>query len=250
MRTTVHYSASNQANSDRQISSLMTLIRAIASRDTLGALRLIEASPELARQDVVVGATRHLATDFYFKEIEHYVYGGDTALHIAAAAYALETAKVLLARGANVRARNRRGAEPLHYAVDGIPESHSWNPAAQEAVVDCLIEAGADPNATDRSGVTPLHRAVRTRCAAAVRALLVNDGSPWLPNGSGSTPLHLAVQNTGRGGSGSSASRDQQREIILLLLKHGARPTDRDTSGKTVLDGVREDWVLEVLGEG
>jgi hypothetical protein len=60
----------------------------------------------------------------------------------------------------------------------------------------------------------------------------------------------LAVQNTGRGGSGSSASRDQQREIILLLLKHGARPTDRDTSGKTVLDGVREDWVLEVLGEG
>ena len=241
-------SVSSRSNSDSQNSRLMALIRAIASRDTPGALRLLEASPELARQTVVIGATRHVATDYYFKEIEHYVYGGDTALHIAAAAYARDTSKQLLAKGANVRARNRRGAEPLHYAVDGIPDSPGWNPAAQEAIIECLIEAGADPNATDKSGVTPLHRAVRTRCAAAVRALLVHDASSWLPNGSGSTPLHLAVQNTGRGGSGSPASREQQREIILLLLKHGARPTDRDTSGKSVLESVREDWVRELLG--
>lgn len=226
----------------------MTLIRAIASHDTPGALRLMEASPELARQAVVIGATRPVSADYYFKEIEHYVYGGDTALHIAAAAYALETSKQLLAKGANVRARNRRGAEPLHYAVDGIPESPGWNPATQAAVIACLIDAGADPNATDKSGVTPLHRAVRTRCAAAVRALLVHDASSWLPNGSGSTPLHLAVQNTGRGGSGSSTAREQQREIILLLLKHGAKPSDRDSSGKSVLESVREDWVREVLG--
>ena len=186
--------------------------------------------------------------DYYFKEIEHYVYSGDTALHIAAAAYALEISKELLARGANVRHRNRRGAEPLHYAVDGIPDSPGWNPAAHEAIIECLIEAGADPNATDKSSVTPLHRAVRTRCAAAVRALLIHDGNPRLPNGSGSTPLHLAVQNTGRGWSGSPASREQQREIILLLLKHGARPSDKDTAGKSVLESVRVDWVLEVLG--
>jgi ankyrin repeat protein len=247
MRTTVRSSVSSQANSDNQNSRLMTLIRAIASLDMPGALRLLEASPELARQAVVIGATRHVSTDYYFKEIEHYVYGGDTALHIAAAAYTLEITKKLLAKRANVRARNRRGAEPLHYAVDGIPESPGWNPEAQEAVIGCLIDAGAEPNATDKSGVTPLHRALRTRCAAAVRALLVNDASPWLPNGSGSTPLHLAVQNTGRGGSGSSAAREQQREIIQLLLKHGARPTDRDTSGKSVLECVREDWVLEIL---
>jgi len=226
----------------------MALIRAIASRDTPGALRLLEASPELSRQVVVIGATRHVSTDYYFKEIEHYVYGGDTALHIAAAAYTLDTSMQLLAKGANVRARNRRGAEPLHYAVDGIPDSPGWNPAAQEAIIECLLEAGADPNATDKSSVTPLHRAVRTRCAAAVRALLVHDANPRLPTGSGSTPLHLAVQNTGRGGSGSSASREQQREIILLLLKHGARQMDRDTSGKSVLESVREDWVRELLG--
>ena len=229
------------------MSSLMTLIRAIASRDRQGALRLIEASPGLARQVVVIGATRQVSKDHYFKDIEHYVYGGDTALHMAAAAYSLEIAKELLARGANIRARNRRGAEPLHYAVDGIPESHAWDPVAQEAVVECLIEAGADPNSADKSGVTPLHRAVRTRCASAVRALLLHGADPQLGNGSGSTALYLAVQNTGRGGSGSSASREQQREIIMLLLKHGAQPTDKDAAGKSVLASVRVDWILDLF---
>jgi ankyrin repeat protein len=244
----VRSSVSSRANSASHNTALMALIRAIASRDTPGALRVLEASPELARQAVVIGATRQVSTDYYFKQIEHYVYSGDTALHIAAAAYDLDICKALLERGANVRARNRRGTEPLHYAVDGIPESPCWNPAAQEAVVEFLIKAGADPNSADKSGVTPLHRAVRTRCASAVRALLSNAANVHVRNGSGSTPLHLAVQNTGRGGCGSDAAREQQRDIIVLLLKHGAWPTDKDASGKTVKDSVREDWVLEVLG--
>jgi ankyrin repeat protein len=231
-----------------QSSALMTLLRAIASRDQQGASRLLDASPGLAQQVSEMGATRQVSTAYYFKEIEHYLYAGDTALHIAAAAYALEVSKKLLAKGANVRARNRRGAEALHYAADGIPDSHTWNPAAQEAIIECLIAAGADPNAADKSGVTPLHRAVRTRSAAAVRTLLVNGASPRRKNGSGSTPLHLAVQNTGRGGTGSSASREQQREIILLLLKHGARPTDKDSAGKSVTESVGVDWVLGILG--
>ena len=240
-------SVSSRHSNNSQNSRLMTLIRAIASRDMPGALRLLDASPELSQQTVAIGATRQVSSDYYFKEIEHYVYGGDTALHIAAAAYAVDISKELLGKGANVRARNRRGAEALHYAVDGIPDSPGWNPAAQETVIQSLIEAGADPNSPDKSGVAPLHRAVRTRCAAAVRGLLVNGAGERLPNGNGSTPLHLAVQNTGRGGSGSSAAREQQREIILLLLKHGARPTDRDSCGKTVLESVLEDWVREVL---
>jgi ankyrin repeat protein len=225
----------------------MTLLRAIGSRDEQKASRLLDASPGLAQQVAEVGATRQVSTAYYFTEIEHYVYAGDTALHIAAAAYARDIAKKLLARGASVCARNRRGAEPLHYAVDGIPDSPTWNPAAQEAIVECLIEAGADPNSVDKGGASPLHRAVRTRCASAVRTLLANGADPLRKNGSGSTPLHLAVQNTGRGGTGSSASREQQREIIWLLLKHGARPTDKDTAGRSVTERVAGDWVLDVL---
>src|SRR5450631_4383298 len=100
-------------------------------------------------------------------------------------------ARAFLKHGANVRARNRRGAEPLHYAADGIPGSITWDPDAQSAVVEFLIRAGADPNSTDKSGVAPLHRAVRTRCAAAARALLTNGAAALGKNKRGSTPLHL-----------------------------------------------------------
>jgi len=230
-----------------QAPAFMTLLRAIASRDESRAIKQIEASPQLARQVEEVGATRRWAADYFFSEITHYIYAGDTALHIAAAAYSLAISRALLARDASVSARNRRGAEPLHYAVDGGPDSSSWDPKSQAAVVVCLIEAGADPNSVDKSGVAPLHRAVRTRCSAAVAKLLVGGANPLLKNGSGSTPLHLAVQNTGRSGSGSSASREQQAEIIQLLLKHGARPTDRDAGGSSVTERATRDWILKIL---
>jgi ankyrin repeat protein len=120
------------------------------------------------------------------------------------------------------RARNRRGAEPLHYASDGVPGSRSWNPAAQAAIIATLIEAGADPNSIDKSGVAPLHRAVRTRCAAAVEALLQGGADARARNRSGSTPLLLASLNTGRSSAGSSEAKAQQKEIVRLLQAHGA----------------------------
>jgi len=129
--------------------------------------------------------------------------------------------------GANVRSRNRRGAEPLHYAADGNPGSRSWDPAAQADTIGVLIEAGADPNAVDKSGVMPLHRAVRTRCASAVRALLDGGADPLARNGSGSTPMALAMRNTGRGGSGSPQAKAQQQEIIRLLEQRAISPRAR-----------------------
>ena len=111
---------------------------------------------------------------YYLKEIAHYAYAGDTPLHMAAAAYQRDIADELVSRDANVDAINRRGAEPLHYAADGNSGLPAWHSDAQYAVVEFLIAAGADVNTEDKSGVAPLHRAVRTRCTAAVRALLVN----------------------------------------------------------------------------
>ncbi|HEV7594624.1 MAG TPA: alpha/beta fold hydrolase, partial [Gemmatimonadaceae bacterium] len=180
------------------------------------------------------------STSYYFKEIEHYIFAGDTALHVAAAAYRTDIAKELVRHGADLSARNRRGAEPIHYAATGQPASARWDPRAQAAIVAYLLRAGSDPNAADKSGVTPLHIAVRTRCAAAARVLLANGADPRRKNGSGSTPLHLAVQNTGRGGSGTAAAVEQQREIIRLLVDHGARPGDTDSRGKTVTESIRD----------
>jgi hypothetical protein len=165
---------------------------------------------------------------------------------MAAAAFRCPVAELLIAHGANCRAKNRRGAEPLHYAAD----ANHWNPAAQAEVIEYLLSAGADPNALNSDSVAPLHRAVRTRSLSAVRALLVGGANPKAPNKAGSTPLHLAVQTTGRGGSGSQHSRQQQAGIIKLLLERGASPTDEDGRGKRVDQAATSGWVRTLLVDG
>lgn len=201
---------------------LWQLFRAIATGDTPQASRLLLASPRLASVASANGASRGSSTSYFFEEIQHHVYAGDTPLHIAAAAYRTDIAKELIRRGADVSARNRRGAQPIHYASDGQPGSATWAPRAQAAIVEYLLRAGADPNAANKNGVTPLHRAVRTRSASAVRVLLAHGADPRRRNGSGSTAFDLAVQNTGRSGSGSVAAREQQQLIIQLLTDHDA----------------------------
>jgi hypothetical protein len=228
---------------------LMSLVRAIAASDDSAALRMLDANPHIALETSRAGARRGDPRPYFLGQIGHYVYEGATALHIAAGAYRVNLVRALLARGANPSARDRRGAEPLHLAASGGPASTSWNPDAQVAVIDALIAAGADPNAATKNDVTPLHTAVRTRCAAAVRALLDRGADPRRKNGSGSTPLHLAVQTTGRGGSGSEAAREQQREIIRVLLAQGARLTDKDGAGSSVRDRIRSPWLAEVVAE-
>jgi ankyrin repeat protein len=145
------------------------------------------------------------------------VYAGDTALHAAAFAYDSDFARRLVDSGADVRARNRRGAEPLHSAIVGGPGSDHWDPHKQVGVIEYLVSVGADPNATATGGVTPLHRAVRNRCSDAVAALLKLGADPHLTNDNGSTAFDLARWTTGRPGTGSDEARSEQQKIITLL---------------------------------
>ena len=201
-------------------SALMSLMRVIAAGDAQKALQLLAFTPELATEQLAEGASRERSVDFFLTDISHYAYAGDTALHIAAAAHDVDVARALVAAGAAVTIRNRRGAEPLHYAADSRPGSDSWNPQAQAATITYLISAGADPNTTDGSKVRPLHRAVRTRGAAAVRALLDGGADPLLANGNGSTAIELATRQTGRSGSGSPQAKAQQAEIVGLFERY------------------------------
>jgi hypothetical protein len=203
--------------------AFMALAREIVAGDSATVTRILDRSPGLATAHLVYGATRQDPTTYFFEEIRHYVYAGDTALHVVAACYRSGMARTLIDRGAAVGSTNRRGAQPLHYAVDGSPGSTYWDPPAQAATIAYLIEAGADPNAVDQSGVMPLHRAVRTRCAEAVRALLEGGADPLGQNKSGATPMKLATQNTGRSGSGSVEAKEQQDEIIRLLEQGGSK---------------------------
>lgn len=227
------------------IAVFLDFVREVVDGDINAVSRRLVDTPALATRASDVGATRQRASTFFFVDIAHYLYAGDTALHMAAAAWRRGVAALLIAHGADCRATNRRGAEPLHYAAD----TNRWDPSAQAEMIEYLLSVGADPNALDGGGVAPLHRAVRTRSVAAVRALLDGGANARLPNRAGSTPLHLAVQTTGRGGSGSLQAREQQAGIVRLLLERGATVSDKDGHGNAVHQVPTSNWSRTLLRE-
>jgi Ankyrin repeats (many copies) len=195
-------------------------VQAVIDGEVGAASRLLTTHPEFATTAFAVGATRGASAGFFHEDIAHYCYQGDTALHMAAAAFRRSTARLLVRKGAALDARNRRGAEPLHYAAD----ANRWSPTTQADTITYLLSAGAHVNAKDANGATPLHRAVRTRSAMAVRALLAGGADVHATNNNGSTPFDLTTRNTGRGGSGSARAREQRVQIVAMLLEAGARP--------------------------
>lgn len=217
------------------------LLAAIIDDELTTVKRLLRHDPALATRLVQ-------KPKLYQSKIFHWIYVGDTALHLAAAGYRVEIAKALLAAGADPNAaKNMRKSSPLHYAADGFITGPVWNAKRQVATIRCLLEQGADIHLPDLNGATPLHRAVRTRCAAAVKFLLAAGADPITRNKPGSTPFHLAVQNTGRGGSGDPAAIRAQREIIQLFLDYGVSLKLKDGKGKTVADCARSAWIRELL---
>lgn len=178
---------------------------AIVNDDAAALDALLTADPDL------VG--RGVGAEAFDPVLVHQFYAGDTLLHMAAAGFRAAAAAKLLEKGADVHARNRRGAQPLHYAAD----TNHHAPDLQAATITALLRAGAAPDARDKSGTAPLHRAVRTRGVSAVKALLDGGADAHLANGSGSSPLDLAQKATGRGGSGTAQAKAAQAEIMALL---------------------------------
>jgi ankyrin repeat protein len=216
------------------------LFEAIVADDRSQTKQLLKKEPALATE-----LTKKPRLEL---RIPHWIYAKDSALHVAAAGYRVEIAKLLLVAGADPNsAQNHRRSGPLHYAADGYTVSKLWNEKNQVAMVRLLLKAGAEINAQDKNGATPLHRAVRTRCTAAVQCLLDAGVDATIKNKPGSTAFHLAVQNTGRGGSGADVAKAAQREIIQAFLACGLSPKVKDEKGKTVLDWVKSDWIREML---
>ena len=202
--------------------------------------RLLRAAPDSCRA--------RMFKDHLVEAIPHWLYVGDTSLHLAAAALRPDEARLLLRAGADPNAKNRRGATPLHYACDPRPRSVvPWSRESQARMISLLVEHGADLERVDRGGATPLHRAVRARSPGAVGQLLALGAQPHCRLGKrGSSPLHLAVQSTGAGGT--AGSMDEQLEIIRLLLQHGANPAVADAADRTPRDWARNERILAALG--
>jgi len=220
------------------------LLTAIVEDDRPRARDLLKADPGLATS--LISEAR-----LYESKIVHWIYVGDTALHLAAAGYRVELVRLLLAAGADPNStRSHRQSGPLHYAADGYINGPDWNATRQVQTIQCLLDAGANIDAQDKNGASPLHRAVRTRCAAAVKCLLERGGDAKLKNKPGSTPFHLAVQNTGRGGTGAEAAKAAQRQIIQNFLSFGLSPALKDSRGKSVFDCARSSWIRNMLSKG
>ena len=80
--------------------ALLALFRAIASRDDREVARRLEVSRDLALRPIRIGASREYAKTYFLTVIHHYVYSGDTALHISAASHQRQLAESLVAMGA------------------------------------------------------------------------------------------------------------------------------------------------------
>ena len=174
-----------------------------------------------AKVETLLTRDRSLATrlvgkpKLYQSGIFHWLYAGDTALHLAAAGYRVEIARLLLGAGADPTASaSHRRSSPLHYAADGYINGPAWDAKSQVRMIQSLLEAGADP---------------------------------LLRNKPGSAPFHLAVQNTGRGGSGAAVAVEAQEQIIKEFISFGLSPELKTSGGKTVRDCAQSAWIKELL---
>ena len=135
-------------------------------------------------------------------------------------------------QGANVRAYDRGGSTPLHFAT-----GQSFSPET----VALLLDKGADVEACDKHGQTPLYAAVgslrghRERGTSGeilevstpsemVKLLLDRGANVKVRDKRKVTPLHVA------------AMCSETTVVVTLLLDRGADPLARDVYGETPYD--------------
>jgi Ankyrin repeat len=72
-------------------------------------------------------AAQRMEEDLFVAELPHWLYRGDTPLHLAAAGLRYDAARALLAAGTPVNAINRRDATALHRPLAAGLLPASWS---------------------------------------------------------------------------------------------------------------------------
>jgi ankyrin repeat protein len=145
-------------------------------------------------------------------------HGDETALMFAARVGDLESAKLMVAAGANVNDADAWGVSATTLAAhSGFTD-----------VVEFLVAKGADPNAAP-NGFTALHEAVMRRDEKMVAALLDHGADPnaplkqFTPTRRSSDDFHFEPALVGATPY-LLAARVTSPAIMKMLFKHGADP--------------------------
>ena len=145
-------------------------------------------------------------------------FGGETALMFAARVGDLESAKLLLAAGANVNDKDAWGVSAMVLAA------HS----GFTGMVEFLLDKGADANAIG-PGFTALHEAIMRRDVAMATALLDHGANPntplqtWTPERRSSADFNFAPALVGATPFWLAA-RFAEPDVMRLLAARGADP--------------------------
>mgnify|MGYP001564160072 CR=1 FL=1 len=136
----------------------------------------------------------------------------DSPLHEAVKSRDKAKIEALLAKGADVNAKNKDGETPLEMAA--FEEN--------KAIAELLLAKGADVNAKGELGWTPLHRAASGAYINVAEFLLAKGADVNTKNVYGETPLHIAAYGGSKG-------------VAELLLAKGADVNAKDKNGETPL---------------
>jgi Ankyrin repeats (3 copies)/Bacterial-like globin len=139
-----------------------------------GRARLIRFVMDSVERDASLGAGR---------------FAGNTLLHFAAGAGAVEVTTLLLRIGVDANVRGRGGHPPLYCVANACAAETGAE------VVRLLIAAGADVNASsDAMRATALHMAARRGNVEVARALLDSGAAIDAKDRKGDTPLQRAIK--------------------------------------------------------
>ena len=126
-------------------SALMSLVRLIAAGDTAIALQIIAARPRLARAVFSQDATRKDCNTYYLDAIGCYIYAGDSAPYVAAAAYQHMVVDALLAAAG----MHENGAAPSR----SMPPPPGWTPVTSSP--QQVLRAGSSTSLRMSAAISP-----------------------------------------------------------------------------------------------